>query len=90
MEVREISAQEITKTVKRLCIEANTVLGEDMMEALRKGYETEESPIGKDIFLQILENAKIAKEEGIALCQDTGLAVVFVELGQDDCVGCSH
>jgi len=83
VEVREISAQEITKTVRRLCIEANTVLGEDMMEVLRNGYETEESPIGKDIFLQILENAKIAKEEGIALCQDTGLAVVFVELGQD-------
>ena len=83
MEVREISTQEITKTVKRLCIEANTVLGKDMMEALRKGHETEESPIGKDVFLQILENAKIAKEEGIALCQDTGLAVVFVELGQD-------
>ncbi len=80
---RKIPAEEITQTVRRLCIEANTVLGEDVIRALRKGYETEESPIGKDIFLQILENAKIAKEEGIALCQDTGLAVVFVELGQD-------
>ena len=83
MEIKEIPVQEISQIVKRLCIEANTVLGEDMMEALRKGYETEKSPIGKNIFLQLLENAKIAKEEGIALCQDTGLAVVFVELGQD-------
>jgi len=83
VEVRQISAREITKTVKRLCIEANTLLGEDVMEALRKGHETEESPLGKDVILQILENARISKEEGVALCQDTGLAVVFVELGQD-------
>ena len=83
MEIREIPVHEITQSVKRLCIEANTLMNEDMMGALRKGHETEESPIGKDVFLQILENAKIAKEEGIALCQDTGLAVVFVELGQD-------
>ena len=83
MAVKEIAAEEITKTVKRLCIEANTILGDDVIEALTKGYEIEESPMGKDIFRQLLENAKIAKEEGLPLCQDTGLAVVFVEMGQD-------
>jgi fumarate hydratase subunit alpha len=83
MVTREIQAFEITKTIKRLCIEANTVLGEDVIAAYEKGLEIEESPLGKDHFRQLLENAKIAKEEGIALCQDTGLAVVFVEMGQD-------
>ncbi|UCF58073.1 MAG: fumarate hydratase, partial [Deltaproteobacteria bacterium] len=81
--MREIPAEEITKTIKRLCIEANTLLGDDVIEAFEKGYEMEESPVGKDIFRQLLENAKTAKEEGLPLCQDTGLAVVFVEMGQD-------
>lgn len=83
MGVREISALEITETVKRLCIEANTVLGDDAIDALKAGQEKEESPVGKDIFRQLLENARIAKEESIPLCQDTGLAVVFVEMGQE-------
>jgi fumarate hydratase subunit alpha len=81
--VRDIRAEEITYTVRRLCIEANTILGDDVIEAFRKGLEKEESPVGKDIFRQLLENARIAREEGVALCQDTGLAVVFVEIGQD-------
>jgi len=83
MEVREIPAEEITKTIKRLCIEANTVLGDDVIEAYKKGYENEKSPVGRDIFHQLLENSRIAEEEGIPLCQDTGLAVVFVDMGQD-------
>jgi len=83
MSVREISVDEITKTIRRLCMESNTNLGDDVIEAYKKGLETEDSPVAKDIFRQYLENAKISKEEGIALCQDTGLAVVFVELGQD-------
>ncbi|MFH1953186.1 MAG: fumarate hydratase [Pseudomonadota bacterium] len=83
MEIREISAQEITRRVRDLCIEANIVLADDLIEAYKKGYEREESPLGKDIFTQLLENARIAAEERIALCQDTGLAVVFVEMGQD-------
>jgi len=83
MVAKEVQASEITKTIKRLCIEANTVLEEDVIAAYEKGLEIEESPVGKDCFRQLLENAKIAKEEGIALCQDTGLAVVFVEMGQD-------
>ena len=83
MGVREIQAEEITSTIRRLCIEANTILGDDVVDALKKGLEKEESPVGKDIFRQLLENAKIAKEEGIPLCQDTGMVVVFIEMGQD-------
>ena len=83
MVVREITAAEITGTIRRLCMEANTILGDDVIEALKKGFEKEESPVGKDIFRQLLENAKIAKEECIPLCQDTGLVVTFVEMGQD-------
>jgi len=83
MGVREISAEDITRTVRRLCIEANTVLEEDVIEAYVKGLEREESSTGRDAFRQLLENARIAKEENLPLCQDTGLAVVFVEVGQD-------
>ena len=83
MAVREVPAEEITKTIKRLCMEANTMLGDDVIEAFKRGYEREESPVGKHVFSELLENAEMAKTEGIPLCQDTGLAVVFVELGQD-------
>lgn len=83
MDMREIQSAEITKTIRRLCIEANTLLEEDVVAAYKMGLEIEESPVGKDLFRQLLDNAKIAREEGIALCQDTGLVVVFVELGQD-------
>ena len=82
-EMREISSEEITNTVKRLCIESNTILGDDMLQAIRQAYDDEKSPVGKDIFSQFLDNAEIARRESIPLCQDTGLAVVFVELGQD-------
>lgn len=81
--MREIASDEITKTVKRLCIEANTLLGDDVIEAFRAGYEREESSVGKDVFLQLLDNARVAREESLPLCQDTGLAVVFIEMGQD-------
>jgi len=64
-------------------MEANTILGDDVIAAYRKGFEQEESPAGKDVFRQLMENADIARDEKIALCQDTGLAVVFVEMGQD-------
>jgi fumarate hydratase subunit alpha len=81
--LKQISAEEITRTIRRLCIEANTILGDDVVEALKKGLEKEESKTGKVIFRQLLENAKIAKEEGVPLCQDTGMVVVFIEMGQD-------
>jgi fumarate hydratase subunit alpha len=83
MSMREVSTRKITKTVRQLCMEANTVLGDDVLAALRKGLEKEESPVGKEIFNQLLENARIARQEGIPLCQDTGLVVVFVDMGQD-------
>ena len=59
MSVREISAEEITSTIRQLCIEANTILGDEVVEALKKGLEREESKTGKDIFRQLLENGKI-------------------------------
>lgn len=83
MVVREISAEKITGTIRSLCIEANTVLENDMIEAYKGGLKKEESSTGRDIFRQLLENARIAREEGVALCQDTGLVVVFAEMGQD-------
>jgi fumarate hydratase subunit alpha len=83
MGIKEITSEKITATVRRLCMEANTILEDDVIAAYEKGLEKEESPVGKDGFRQLLENARIAREEGVALCQDTGLAVVFVELGQD-------
>lgn len=82
-EMREVSAAEITQAVKGLFIDANINLGEDVLTAFRKALETEESPTGKEVLHELMENARIAKEEGVAICQDTGLAVVFVELGQD-------
>ena len=83
MIIREIAAEEITQTVKRLCIEANTILGRDVIEGFEKGYREEASPAGRSVIQQLQENAKIAEKEGIPLCQDTGLVVVFVELGQE-------
>jgi fumarate hydratase subunit alpha len=81
--MREIKTSQITETVKRLCIDANLYLGEDVLKAFDRGEKMEESPVGKEIFQQLRENARIAREEQVAMCQDTGLAVVFVELGQD-------
>jgi fumarate hydratase subunit alpha len=83
MAIRTIAAEEITSTVKMLCIEANIVLGDDVLQAYEKALEKEESPLGRDILNQLLENARIAREEEVPLCQDTGLAVVFVEMGMD-------
>jgi fumarate hydratase subunit alpha len=83
LKMREVSAAEITHVVKGLFIDANINLGEDVLAAFHRALETEESPTGKEILNELIENARIAKEEGVAICQDTGLAVVFVELGQD-------
>ena len=81
--MREIKAKDITETVARLSKEANYYLGEDVVSALKKAREQEESPAGRQILDQILENAGIAAKEQMPLCQDCGLAVVFVEMGQD-------
>jgi len=81
--MREILAKKITETVKKLCIEANTNLSEDVVEALNKALSKEESPVGRDILRQLINNAKIAWRDKLPLCQDTGMAVVFIEIGQD-------
>ena len=81
--MREISAHQITETVKKLCMDANLYLGEDVLAAFDRAEKMEESAVGKEIFQQLKENARIARDEKVALCQDTGLAVVFVELGQE-------
>jgi fumarate hydratase subunit alpha len=81
--MREIQANQITETVARLAVEANHFLGEDVVAALKKAREIEESPQGKDVLDQLLKNVEIAKEGVFPLCQDTGVAAVVVELGQD-------
>lgn len=81
--MREVNTKVIQQTVKELFLEANYVIGKDILDKLRQQYETEESPIGKSVINQIIKNDEIAAEEKIALCQDTGMAVVFIELGQE-------
>jgi len=81
--MREIKAKEITDTVARLCMEANYYLGDDVLAALRKARAGEESPVAQQVLDQIIENADIAAKEQMPLCQDCGLAVVFIEQGQD-------
>jgi fumarate hydratase subunit alpha len=81
--VRDISCDDISKTVARLCIEANYYLGDDVIEALRRVRADEISPVGQDVLDQLLDNAVVAREEGLPLCQDTGLTVVFLAVGQE-------
>ena len=81
--MREINCQEITDTVARLCIESNYYLGEDVLNALRHAREKEVSPVGQAVLDQILQNVEIAAQGELPLCQDTGLTVVFLELGQE-------
>ena len=81
--MRTIKAEDITNTVKKLCIEANIYLGKDVEKALADATKTEESPLGKEILGQLLENAHIAEVEGVPICQDTGFAFVALELGGD-------
>ena len=81
--MKEISVLTITKAVKKMCIDACCHLPADVKEAFEKAKETESSPSGQEILDQLLENARIADEEEVAICQDTGLAVIFAEVGQD-------
>ena len=84
--MRSIEAKKITETVRHLCIDANYDLGKDILKALEAAYKKEESPVGKEIISQILENDKIAAEGIFPMCQDTGFAVVFVEMGANVCI----
>lgn len=81
--MRVIAAEEITRNVREMCIEANVNLSEDMEKAVRDSVESEDSPLGKQILGQLCENLDIAKENDIPICQDTGMAVFFVNVGQD-------
>jgi len=81
--MREVNASEITDIVQQLCIENNFNLDKDVTEKIIEFAKKEDSPIGKQILDQILINAKLATEENRPMCQDTGIAVIFVELGQD-------
>jgi fumarate hydratase subunit alpha len=81
--MREIPTETITAEVKRLCIEANYFLGQDVLQAFHTFRDKEESPLGKEILDQLIENARISADEEVAICQDTGFAVIFIELGQE-------
>ena len=81
--MRTINVAEITKNIKEMCIEANHYLTPDMEDALKKATDTEKSPLGRQILCQLQENLKIAGEDMIPICQDTGMAVIFMEVGQD-------
>jgi fumarate hydratase subunit alpha len=81
--MREVDVKLITEKVKELCMEANTELGEDVLQAFDRSIKKEESPLGIEILKELKENARIAKEEKVPICQDTGFAVVFIELGQE-------
>jgi fumarate hydratase subunit alpha len=81
--MRQIEVAQVTQAVKAAAIAANYEPGSDLLAALAKGAEDEESPSGKEIFRQLLENARIAQEERIPMCQDCGLAIIFAEIGQD-------
>lgn len=81
--MRIINVEEVTKNIKEMCIEANHFLSTDMDIALKNAVQTEKSPLGKQILNQLQENLQIAGDDMIPICQDTGMAVVFLEIGQD-------
>lgn len=81
--MRTINVSEITKNIKEMCMEANYYLSGDMRSVMEKAEREEKSPLGCQILSQLEENLKIASEEMIPICQDTGMAVVFLEIGQD-------
>ncbi|MGB4438691.1 MAG: fumarate hydratase [Sedimentibacter sp.] len=81
--MREINVEDITKTVEKLCIESNYYLPQDVKKALEDAVDKEESPLAKEILADILKNQEIARTNNVPICQDTGLAVIFLELGQE-------
>ena len=81
--MRSVDVSIVTKNIKEMCIQANHFLSEDMDIAMKNAVETEEAPLGKQILTQLQENLKIAGEDMIPICQDTGMAVVFIEVGQE-------
>lgn len=81
--IRTVSSEEITRNIKEMCIEANHSLTGDMKDALKNAVATEKSEVGRKVLNQLQDNLKIAKEDMIPICQDTGMAVIFLEIGQD-------
>jgi len=81
--MRELQASLITQAVREMAMSSNFNIGEDVLEALKKAVRTEESPTGREILEQIIENDRIAKAEQVPMCQDTGFAVILLEVGQD-------
>ncbi|MCU6734429.1 fumarate hydratase [Diplocloster agilis] len=81
--IKPIHVDTLTQTIKEMCIKVNHYLSEDMTAAMKQAAETEKSPLGKQILNQLQENLAIAGEEMIPICQDTGMAVIFLEVGQD-------
>ncbi len=81
--MRTLNVQELTDAVKQLFLQANFDMGRDVETAVEKAMETEKSAVGRDVLCQIRENYRIAREERVAICQDTGMAVLFVEVGQE-------
>lgn len=81
--MRELQASLITQAVKEMATSSNFNIGEDILAALKAAVKTEESPTGKEILEQIIENDRIAREEQVPMCQDTGFAIIFLEIGQD-------
>ncbi|MBI5814877.1 MAG: fumarate hydratase [Nitrospinae bacterium] len=81
--MRQIDCKDITEAVARMCMDANTDLGSDVVAAFKAGLEKEASPVGKAVFKALLTNADIARTEKVPMCQDTGFTVIFAEIGQD-------
>ena len=81
--MRTVNVEEISKNIKEMCIEANHFLSKDMDIAMKNAVSTEKSPLGKKILSQLQDNLKIAGEDMIPICQDTGMAVVFIKVGQE-------
>ena len=81
--MREIKASQITELVENLCIEACCVLTDDIKTSFKSSLQTEQSPLGKEVLATLIQNAEIAKEERNPICQDTGMTVVFITMGQD-------
>ena len=83
MSMRMLDVAEITENIKEMCIQANIFLSEDMKCAMQNAVDSEEAPLGRQILGQLLENMEIAGQDMIPICQDTGMAVIFMEIGQD-------
>lgn len=81
--MREINVSEVTKTVSKLCMDSCYYLPEELLAKFKSAVAEEESPLGREILGTIIENAELAKRKAVPICQDTGLTVVFMEIGQD-------